>query len=103
MPMRRNRHHRTLSMQALQHTAPDMHLVVLVRSHGRCWYCAQELTLTTIDHQQPVCQGGQAVLDNVVASCPPCNAAKGGNSLATYRALCGGELFWGERASRKGS
>ena len=95
----RSRKKRELSMQALQHATPDVRVVLFLRSGSRCFYCGAELTLKTLspDHVVPVKHGGQAVLENLVASCGPCNQEKGCLSLEAYRARKGGTVFWGER------
>ena len=96
--IRRNKKRR-LTMQSLRQTAPDMRVVLLMRSRGGCWYCGATLTLRTVtaDHIVPVQQGGQAVLENMVASCAACNREKGHKSLDEFRHGRGITAFWGER------
>ena len=94
---------RRLTMQSLQRCAPDMRVLLLVRSHGACWYCGTPLTLRTVtaDHIVPVQQGGQAVLENMVASCSACNREKGHRSLDEFRQWRGVAEFWGEAERSK--
>lgn len=101
--IKRSRKKRTLTMQALQRPTPDVHLVLLLRSGGKCFYCAVPLTLQTLttDHVHPVKLGGETVLTNVVASCLPCNRAKGHRSLDQYRQVCGVTQFPGEQPERR--
>ena len=49
------------------------------RDHGKCAYCAKDLTISklTYDHVVPQCDGGPTTWENVVASCEKCNSAKG--------------------------
>jgi len=86
-------------MQSLQQVGIDVRVALLLRSAGACWYCGVPLTMGTVtaDHVVPVHHGGQAVLDNLVASCRDCNAAKGDKSLEAFRRQRGGKVFWGEK------
>ncbi len=72
--------------------------VIYVRGHGRCFYCGQKVSRAemTLDHLVPLHRGGAHLLSNVVASCQPCNSAKGALLLAEYRRVCGGQPFPGE-------
>lgn len=94
---------RRLTMHTLQRCAPDMRVLLLMRSHGACWYCGTPLTLRTVtaDHIVPVQQGGQAVLENMVASCSACNREKGHRSLDEFRQWRGVAEFWGEAERSK--
>ena len=100
MPRRfRSPKKRERTMRTLQQATPDVRVVLFLRSGGHCWYCGVRMTLKTLspDHVVPVKHGGQAVLENLVASCSPCNQEKVCLSLEAYRALKGEEAFWGER------
>ena len=52
---------------------------VTLRDEYSCQYCGSELIRTdvTMDHVIPVSKGGKTAWDNIVASCMPCNSAKG--------------------------
>ena len=103
MSWKRSRKKRELTMRSLQQVGVDVRVVLLVRSHGCCWYCGAPLTLSrmTADHVQPVSMGGKAVLDNLVACCSACNVAKGALALESFRRQCGGGVFWGEQRCRE--
>jgi 5-methylcytosine-specific restriction endonuclease McrA len=49
------------------------------RQHGRCFYCQCDVAKdeATFDHIIPRSKGGEDHLENGVASCKPCNEAKG--------------------------
>ncbi len=51
---------------------------VFARSGGRCAYCREPITPKSwhLDHVIPLARGGAHAMDNVVASCPPCNQRK---------------------------
>ena len=46
---------------------------------GACIYCGRPVTMETmeLDHIVPRCKGGTGQYDNLVCSCPHCNALKG--------------------------
>ncbi len=50
---------------------------VLARDAYTCQYCGHEATSLTVDHVIPRSRGGEAVWENIVASCAPCNRKKG--------------------------
>lgn len=53
-------------------------LVVLMKRDGpACYWCGREGERMNVDHVIPRCLGGSNALSNVVASCVPCNEAKG--------------------------
>lgn len=52
---------------------------VLERDGGVCHYC--QGIATTADHLIPKSKGGVDHMENLVASCLPCNARKGANLL----------------------
>lgn len=56
---------------------------VLARDKHRCAYCGE--TANTIDHVYPRVLGGASCFKNVVASCEPCNRAKGERLLANSK------------------
>lgn len=48
------------------------------RDHGTCMYCEEPITIRTLtyDHVVPRSKGGRHGWENVVSSCPRCNALK---------------------------
>ena len=60
---------------------------IRAKSDDRCWYCGIVLTQTTItiDHVVPSKLGGPNTVENMVACCMACNAAKGQNSVEAFR------------------
>ncbi|QTX04120.1 HNH endonuclease [Agromyces archimandritae] len=60
---------------------------VLERDQYVCQYCGAEAT--EADHVIPKDAGGRDELDNLVASCKPCNARKGNR--------IGGRITWFNR------
>ena len=52
---------------------------VFERDNYKCKYCAKQLTrfTVTLDHVQPVSQGGDNSFDNLVTSCLHCNSQRG--------------------------
>lgn len=54
-------------------------VIVFERDGGHCVYCGSELEFSRFhcDHVIPVSRGGATELENLVASCPPCNLMKG--------------------------
>ena len=46
---------------------------------GRCAYCGKAIPISaaTVDHVQPICQGGESTWDNLVTCCISCNQRKG--------------------------
>lgn len=48
------------------------------RESGRCFHCGEAISLDAfhVDHLIPVAAGGSDEMDNLAASCPPCNLAK---------------------------
>ncbi|MBO4339982.1 MAG: HNH endonuclease [Bacteroidales bacterium] len=53
---------------------------------GSCIYCGHPLTLETmeIDHIVPGSKGGTRNYDNLVCSCPHCNALKGDKDVREF-------------------
>ena len=53
---------------------------------GACIYCGRPLTVETmeIDHIVPLSKGGAKEYDNLVCSCPHCNALKGDKDAADF-------------------
>ena len=62
---------------------------VWYKSNGQCHYCHDTLAKNNwhADHYVPVAQGGQTVLSNGVASCPPCNLNKGATHGDAYKRM----------------
>lgn len=60
---------------------------VFVKSAGQCHYCGTTLTLDGrwhVEHMMPRALGGPDELPNLVASCVPCNQAKGGRTAIEF-------------------
>jgi len=60
--------------------------LLFCRQEGICFYCEQPMTMrshrkdplrATIDHLQPLSQGGSRSMENEVAACFGCNNARG--------------------------
>jgi 5-methylcytosine-specific restriction endonuclease McrA len=58
---------------------------LLRRDGDTCFWCEVGLTSATrtLDHLVPLSKGGSNRLDNLVLSCEPCNAERGGVHGAT--------------------
>ncbi len=63
---------------------------VFQRDDWRCTYCGQDLLLhldtllaATVDHVQPLCEGGTSELDNLTTACNVCNSLKAGTRTMT--------------------
>lgn len=54
--------------------------VVDVLKAGRCHYCGRSPGLLTLDHVEPLHDGGANVRSNIVAACNQCNPSKGRSS-----------------------
>ena len=56
---------------------------VFIRDEGKCQYCSKQLNKQnfTLDHVNPVSQGGKKVWQNIVTCCMSCNQKKGSKSL----------------------
>lgn len=59
---------------------------VLYRSKWRCHYCGEPLNRYNfqVDHRIPKDRGGTDELENLVASCQPCNSSKGARNDAEF-------------------
>ena len=59
---------------------------IFTRDDFRCAYCGEQFDaeLLTVDHVQPKMRGGDRSGGNLVTACAPCNARKGGLSLAAF-------------------
>jgi 5-methylcytosine-specific restriction endonuclease McrA len=58
------------------------------KTKGRCAYCGCTLDYKggmTIDHIQPVAQGGSDKLENLLPACERCNKRKGASSIEVFR------------------
>lgn len=65
------------------------------KSAGRCHYCRTPLTLDGqwhIEHMLPRALNGGDALGNLVASCPPCNLAKGDRTALEFVAATAASL-----------
>lgn len=68
-------------------------LIVWDRTKGRCWYCGKQMRWGStsindgphIDHMNPVCQGGEDDLENLVYACTRCNSLKSGRTIDEFR------------------
>lgn len=60
---------------------------VLLRDRMTCQYCPKEVTTSTVtmDHVHPISMGGATCWENIVASCMPCNTAKGSKLIKPKR------------------
>lgn len=61
------------------------------RHGGACFYCDEKPDEMTIDHVEPLKQGGSSSLQNLVISCKPCNARKGESTIEAYKPEAGKE------------
>ena len=57
------------------------------KTGGRCAYCGKLLDFDDfeIDHLVPKVAGGSREIENLMASCAPCNRLKGGFRLGDFR------------------
>ena len=70
---------------------PELREAILERERGRCFYCLERLTRSTLwfDHVVPIARGGWPSEDNVVACCERCNRWKGTRTAESLlRRLC---------------
>jgi 5-methylcytosine-specific restriction endonuclease McrA len=53
-------------------------MVIYDRERGHCFHCGQPISFDAfhVDHLVPVAAGGSDEMDNLAASCAPCNLAK---------------------------
>jgi 5-methylcytosine-specific restriction endonuclease McrA len=87
-------------MKTRQSAPFELRKAVLERSDYLCWYCGQQLVpllqasahmdKPSVDHVLPTSRGGKDSLDNLVACCFACNAAKHNMTLEEFR--CAVEL-----------
>jgi len=63
---------------------PALREAILRRERGRCFYCLEKLTRSTLwfDHVVPISRGGWPSEDNVVACCERCNRWKSTRTVA---------------------
>ena len=61
------------------YNVPDNRLKVFERDDYKCRYCGKQLTrfTATLDHLQPVSEGGDNSLDNLATACLHCNSRRG--------------------------
>ena len=59
---------------------------IFTRDDFRCAYCGEQFDAEslTVDHVQPRMRGGDGSGGNLVTACAPCNARKGGRTLADF-------------------
>ena len=66
---------------------------------GHCFHCKEWMSPQplsqdcTRDHLRPLKDGGEGFLHNLVLACGPCNRAKGGSDLISFRAEVGVEYM----------
>lgn len=67
---------------------------ILVRDNWECQYCHCRLTLRTAtkDHVQATANGGQNVIENMVAACKRCNNLKADMPLRKFEETYGLDL-----------
>ncbi|MBI6182504.1 MULTISPECIES: HNH endonuclease [Serratia] len=60
---------------------------VMAKTSGKCAYCGVSLSgeSLTIDHVLPKNRGGDNSVSNLLASCRPCNTAKGAKTMEQWR------------------
>ncbi len=61
-------------------------LKVFERDGYKCHYCSKQLTRfsATLDHIQPVSQGGKNTYDNLITSCLHCNSQRGAKPIMDF-------------------
>ena len=61
------------------YNVPENRLKVFERDNYRCYYCKKQLTRFTasLDHIQPVSEGGDNSFDNLTTACLHCNSRRG--------------------------
>lgn len=60
---------------------------VYERDGWQCQYCGVPIgtDTATIDHIDPVSEGGRSAAHNLRAACVPCNSSKGARGVEAYR------------------
>jgi hypothetical protein len=60
---------------------------------GSCFYCGKKIAgnEATIDHVQPVANGGTKHLQNLVLACKPCNTSKAMKPIEIFKPAAGRE------------
>jgi hypothetical protein len=77
-------------------------LDVLNITGGACFYCAEPLTLDTMqpDHMTPKSRGGSDKLENLAPACRFCNGQKANRTVPEYRTYLLGRgivpMFFGD-------
>lgn len=65
-------------------TADDV-AKIISNQKGRCWWCLKKIKgAPAMDHRMPLAKGGPNSVDNIVASCSPCNRSKGAKTPAQF-------------------
>lgn len=72
----------TVSSPPGHYRDPDLRKALFERDEWRCKYCGESVTLdtATLDHVQPVSNGGDESPDNLVTACLMCNSIKAGRT-----------------------
>lgn len=83
---RRKKKKKTLKFVSNQSWIRVTKITALSDQQNKCKYCRDPLTVTTTtaDHVIPRKENGQDTKDNIVASCGPCNIAKGSMSYKKF-------------------
>lgn len=63
----------------------------LVGGVVRCAYCGEKTESPVRDHVQPLANGGETVVENIVPSCEPCNSSK--NSKTATEWYVGSDIY----------
>lgn len=76
-------------LDPLRYAPPVLRRKVLGRDRYQCRYCGVALTYESanIDHVKPWKHGGSTKAENLVASCQPCNKAKGNRAITPKSAI----------------
>lgn len=65
-------------------TADDV-AKIISNQKGRCWWCLKKIKgAPAMDHRMPLAKGGTNGVDNIVASCSPCNRSKGAKTPVQF-------------------
>ena len=67
---------------------------ILSKTHGRCGYCGEELTgRWNVDHMKSLNDGGTNDMENLMASCFPCNNLKHRAGVEEFRRQVENQIF----------
>lgn len=70
--------HLAFSIVGRKTFSPDERRAIYDREGGLCFHCGEALQIDGfhVDHLIPIAAGGGDEMDNLAASCPPCNLTK---------------------------